>query len=157
MPRKKVGNSSEIPARIIDMKTGKSVDTSIPVLYRNIRRFREQFGWEQKELAQRIGVTGNAGQANYSAAKAGVIGFTKTVAKELASRGIAANAVAPGFIDTDMTSVLSDKAKEAALSGIPLGRMGTPDDIAAAVLFLVSDHASYITGQVLNVDGGMVM
>ena len=108
-------------------------------------------------MASVVGVTGNAGQANYSAAKAGVIGFTKTIAKELASRGITANAVAPGFIDTDMTSALSDKAKEAALSGIPLGRMGTPEDIAAAVLFLVSDQASYITGQVLNVDGGMVM
>ena len=108
-------------------------------------------------MASVVGVTGNAGQANYSAAKAGVIGFTKTIAKELASRGITANAVAPGFIDTDMTSGLPDKAKEAALSGIPLGRMGTPEDIAAAVLFLVSDQASYITGQVLNVDGGMVM
>jgi len=108
-------------------------------------------------MASVVGVTGNAGQANYSAAKAGVIGFTKTIAKELASRGITANAVAPGFIDTDMTAGLSDKAKEAALSGIPLGRMGTPEDIAAAVLFLVSDQASYITGQVLNVDGGMVM
>ena len=108
-------------------------------------------------MASVVGVIGNAGQANYSAAKAGVIGFTKTIAKELASRGITANAVAPGFIDTDMTSALSDKAKEAALSGIPLGRMGTPEDIAAAVLFLVSDQASYITGQVLNVDGGMVM
>ena len=108
-------------------------------------------------MASVVGVTGNAGQANYSAAKAGVIGFTKTIARELASRGITANAVAPGFIDTDMTSALSDKAKEAALAGIPLGRMGQPDDIAAAVLFLVSDQASYITGQVLNVDGGMVM
>ncbi|MBR1552504.1 MAG: 3-oxoacyl-[Schwartzia sp.] len=108
-------------------------------------------------MASVVGITGNAGQANYSAAKAGVIGFTKTIAKELASRGITANAVAPGFIDTDMTSVLSDKAKEAALSGIPLGRMGTPEDIADAVLFLVSDSASYITGQVLHVDGGMVM
>ena len=108
-------------------------------------------------MASVVGVTGNAGQANYSAAKAGVIGFTKTIAKELASRGITANAVAPRFIDTDMTSGLPDKAKEAALSGIPLGRMGTPEDIAAAVLFLVSDQASYITGQVLNVDGGMVM
>ena len=108
-------------------------------------------------MASVVGVTGNAGQANYSAAKAGVIGFTKTIARELASRGITANAVAPGFIDTDMTAALSDKAKEAALAGIPLGRMGLPDDIAAAVLFLVSDQASYITGQVLNVDGGMVM
>ena len=108
-------------------------------------------------MASVVGVTGNAGQANYAAAKAGVIGFTKTIAKELASRGVTANAVAPGFIATDMTAVLSDKAKEAALAGIPLGRMGTPEDVAAAVLFLVSDQASYITGQVLNVDGGMVM
>ena len=108
-------------------------------------------------MASVVGVTGNAGQANYSAAKAGVIGFTKTIARELASRGVTVNAVAPGFIDTDMTSVLSDKAKEAALAGIPLGRMGTPEDIAAAVLFLVSDQSSYITGQVLHVDGGMVM
>ena len=108
-------------------------------------------------MASVVGITGNAGQANYSAAKAGVIGFTKTIARELASRGITANAVAPGFIGTDMTAALSDKAWDAALSGIPLGRMGTPEDIAAAVLFLVSDQASYITGQVLNVDGGMVM
>ena len=108
-------------------------------------------------MASVVGVTGNAGQANYSAAKAGVIGFTKTIARELASRGVTVNAVAPGFIDTDMTSVLSDKAKEAALAGIPLGRMGTPEDVAAAVLFLASDQASYVTGQVLHVDGGMVM
>ena len=108
-------------------------------------------------MASVVGITGNAGQANYAAAKAGVIGFTKTIAKELASRGVTANAVAPGFIATDMTAVLSDKAKEAALAGIPLGRMGTPEDVSAAVLFLVSDQASYITGQVLNVDGGMVM
>ena len=108
-------------------------------------------------MASVVGVSGNAGQANYSAAKAGVIGFTKTIARELASRGVTANAVAPGFIATDMTSVLSDKAKEAALAGIPLGRMGTPEDVAAAVLFLASDQASYITGQVLHVDGGMVM
>ena len=108
-------------------------------------------------MASVVGITGNAGQANYAAAKAGVIGFTKTIAKELASRGVTANAVAPGFIATDMTAVLSDKAKEAALTGIPLGRMGTPEDVSAAVLFLVSDQAPYITGQVLNVDGGMVM
>lgn len=108
-------------------------------------------------MASVVGITGNAGQANYAAAKAGVIGFTKTIAKELASRGVTANAVAPGFIATDMTAVLSDKAKEAALTGIPLGCMGTPEDVSAAVLFLVSDQASYITGQVLNVDGGMVM
>jgi len=104
-----------------------------------------------------VGVNGNAGQTNYAAAKAGVIGFSKSAAKELASRGITVNMVAPGFIDTDMTSVLSDKAKEAALAGIPLQRMGTPENVADAVAFLVSDQAAYITGQVIHVDGGMVM
>ena len=108
-------------------------------------------------MASVVGIMGNAGQANYSAAKAGVIGFTKTVAKELAGRGITANAVAPGFIETDMTAVLSDKVKEEMVKNIPLKRGGTPDDVANAVLFLVGDSASYITGQVLNVDGGMVM
>jgi len=108
-------------------------------------------------MASVVGIIGNAGQANYSAAKAGVIGFTKTVAKELAGRGITANAVAPGFIETDMTAVLSDKAKEAMEANIPLKRGGKPEDVANAVLFLASDMASYITGQVINVDGGMVM
>ena len=104
-----------------------------------------------------VGVNGNAGQTNYAAAKAGVIGFSKSAAKEFASRGITVNMVAPGFIDTDMTSVLSDKAKEAAMAGIPLQRMGTPENVADAVVFLVSDQAAYITGQVIHVDGGMVM
>lgn len=104
-----------------------------------------------------VGVNGNAGQTNYAAAKAGIIGFSKSAAKEFASRGITVNMVAPGFIDTDMTSVLSDKAKEAALAGIPLQRMGTPENVADAVAFLVSDQAAYITGQVIHVDGGMVM
>ncbi|MBR3622701.1 MAG: 3-oxoacyl-[Selenomonadaceae bacterium] len=108
-------------------------------------------------MASVVGITGNAGQANYSAAKAGVIGFTKTVAKELASRGITANAVAPGFIDTDMTAVLSDKVKEEMSKNIPLKRPGVPEDVANATLFLASDMAAYITGQVINVDGGMVM
>ena len=108
-------------------------------------------------MASVVGETGNAGQANYAAAKAGVIGFTKTMAKEIASRGITVNAVAPGFIATDMTKVLPDKVKEAMETGIPLGRAGEPQDIANAVLFFVSDNAAYITGQVLNVDGGMVM
>lgn len=104
-----------------------------------------------------VGVTGNAGQANYSASKAGVIGFTKTCAKELASRGITVNAIAPGFIHTDMTDVLSDKVKEAMVHTIPLGRMAEPDEVAAVAVFLASDMSSYITGQVINVDGGMVM
>lgn len=104
-----------------------------------------------------VGIVGNAGQTNYAAAKAGVIGFTKAMAKELASRSVTVNAVAPGFIRSDMTDVLPDKVKEAMLAGIPLGRAGEPEDVARAVLFLASDQAAYITGQVLKVDGGMVM
>lgn len=104
-----------------------------------------------------VGITGNAGQVNYSASKAGVIGITKSTARELASRGITVNAVAPGFIQTDMTDVLPEKAKEGLLNGIPLKRFGKPEDIAEAVAFLVSDSGSYITGQIINIDGGMVM
>ena len=103
------------------------------------------------------GVTGNVGQANYAAAKAGVIGFTKTCAKELAARGITVNAIAPGFIETAMTDVLPEKIKEGIAATVPRGRMGQPEEIAGVVTFLASDFASYITGQVLNVDGGMVM
>jgi len=108
-------------------------------------------------MASVVGIIGNAGQANYAAAKAGVIGFTKSLAKELAARGITVNAVAPGFIDTDMTAVLPEQVKNQMLANIPLGRFGTPEDVAGAVLFLASDAAKYITGQTLNVDGGMVM
>ena len=104
-----------------------------------------------------VGIIGNAGQSNYSAAKAGVIGFTKSMAKELASRGITVNAIAPGFISTDMTSVLSDQVKSDLAAQIPLGRLGSPEDVAAAVGFLVSSAANYITGQTIHVDGGMVM
>lgn len=108
-------------------------------------------------LSSVVGVTGNAGQCNYSASKAGIIGFTKSLARELASRNIRANAVAPGFIETDMTDVLSDSVKENIYNQIPLKRMGMSDEVAKLVYFLGSDEGSYITGQVVNIDGGMVM
>lgn len=104
-----------------------------------------------------VGVSGNPGQANYVAAKAGVIGLTKTSAKELATRGITVNAIAPGFISTDMTDKLNEEVKEQMLSGIPLGRLGEPSDIAKVALFLASEDSRYMTGQTLHVDGGMVM
>ena len=104
-----------------------------------------------------VGVSGNAGQCNYAASKAGIIGFTKSIAKELASRNILANCVAPGFIDTDMTEVLNDTVKENINNQIPLKRMGTAEEIAKAVYFLAGEDNTYITGQVLNIDGGMLM
>jgi 3-oxoacyl-[acyl-carrier protein] reductase len=108
-------------------------------------------------IASVVGLMGNAGQANYAASKAGIIGFTKSVARELASRNITVNAVAPGFIETDMTAILPEKVKEAFLAQIPLGRAGKPEDVARVVSFLISDAASYITGQVIQVNGGMYM
>jgi 3-oxoacyl-[acyl-carrier protein] reductase len=104
-----------------------------------------------------VGVLGNAGQANYAASKAGILGFTRSVARELAGRGVTANAVAPGYIETAMTEALPENAKQALMGSIPLGRLGSPEDVAALVAFLAGDDAAYITGQVIHVDGGMVM
>jgi 3-oxoacyl-[acyl-carrier protein] reductase len=108
-------------------------------------------------IASVVGVMGNSGQVNYSAAKAGMIGFSKSLAREIGSRGITVNVVAPGFIDTDMTRALDDSQRENLLKGIPLKRLGAPEDIAGAVLFLSSEMGSYITGQTLHVNGGMYM
>lgn len=108
-------------------------------------------------LSSVVGLSGNAGQVNYAASKAGVIGMTKSLAKEIGARGITVNAVAPGFIETDMTEVLGDKFKEEAKKSIPLKRLGKPEDVANVVAFLASEDANYITGQVIQVDGGMVM
>lgn len=108
-------------------------------------------------IASVVGLVGNAGQANYSASKAGLIGFSKSVAREYAARGVTVNVVAPGFIGTDMTGVLKEQVKEAILGQIPLGRMGSPEDVARTVAFFASEESSYVTGQVLAVDGGMTM
>jgi 3-oxoacyl-[acyl-carrier protein] reductase len=118
---------------------------------------KQKSGGRIVNVSSVVGLMGNAGQSNYAASKAGIVGFTKSIAREIASRGITVNAVAPGFIETDMTHAMTDKAKEAVLGSVPLGRVGRPEDIAAAVSFLVSESAGYITGQVLGVDGGFHM
>jgi 3-oxoacyl-[acyl-carrier protein] reductase len=122
-----------------------------------VRRMMKERRGRIVNLTSVVGLTGNAGQANYAAAKAGLIGFTKSLAQELASRNITVNAVAPGFIDTDMTRVLNEEQRQALSAQIPMGRLGAPADVAAAVLFLVSPQASYITGETLHVNGGMFM
>ena len=122
-----------------------------------IRYMTKQRAGSIINIASVVGQMGNIGQANYAASKAGVIGLSKTMAREFAPRGIKVNAVAPGFIDTDMTSGLPEKAKEAFLTNIPMGRMGSPEDVAEAVLFLATDASRYITGQVINVNGGLYM
>ena len=121
------------------------------------KHFMKQRSGRIISLASVVGIMGNAGQANYSASKAGIIGLTKSVAKELGARNVTVNAIAPGYIVTDMTDALSDKAKEAIDSGIPMRRRGKPEDVANAICFLASDDAAYITGEVLRVDGVMAM
>ena len=147
--------------RMSEEDFGKVIDTNLKGTF-NCMRFVSRQMMKQKSgriinMSSVVGVCGNAGQVNYAASKAGVIGMTKSAAKELATRGITVNAIAPGFIETDMTNVLSDKVKEESVKQIPMGCFGQAEDIAAAVAFLASDEARYITGQVLHVDGGMAM
>ena len=137
------------------------LDTNLTSVYRTSKAVMRGMMKARKgriiNIASVIGVTGNAGQANYAAAKAGIIAFSKSLAKEIGSRGVTVNVVAPGFIETDMTRDLPDSAREAMLGQIALGRLGSPQDIADAVLFLVSPAAAYITGETLHVNGGMYM
>ena len=139
---------------------GSVLDTNLVGTFNCIRHVARQMLKQRSgriiNMASVVGIGGNPGQANYAASKAGVIGLTKTAAKELASRGITVNAIAPGFIRTDMTDVLSDKVKEETLRNIPMGKFGEPEDVAKAAAFLASSEAGYITGQVLCVDGGML-
>lgn len=138
----------------------KVVDTNLKGTFHTIRHASRQMIRQRSgriiNISSVSGVMGNPGQANYAAAKAGIIGLTKTMAKELGSRGITVNAIAPGFIETDMTAVLSESVQQNIQAQIPLGHFGKPEDVAAAAAFLASEEASYITGQVLCVDGGMV-
>lgn len=137
------------------------IDTNLKGAFNMIKQvysvFMKQRNGRIINISSVSGLMGNAGQANYSASKAGVVGLTKTVAKELAARGVTCNAIAPGFIATDMTDKLSDKVKEAAINSIPMKKMGEPSDIACMATFLASDNAKYITGEVIRVDGGIAM
>ncbi len=137
------------------------IDTNLTSVYRLskacLRGMMKAKGGRIINIASVVGATGNPGQANYCAAKAGMIGFTKSLAREVGVRGITVNAVAPGFIDTDMTSALPEAQRDALLAGIPLARLGAPEEIAHAVVFLASPNASYITGETIHVNGGMYM
>lgn len=146
--------------RMSEEDFNKVLDVNLKGTFHCIRQVSRQMIKQKSgriiNLSSVVGIAGNAGQANYSASKAGIIGLTKTAAKELASRNITVNAIAPGFIDTDMTEVLTEGIKEKIISQIPLGQLGKPEDVAKAAAFLASSDAGYITGQVLCVDGGMI-
>ncbi|MEM7400930.1 MAG: 3-oxoacyl-ACP reductase FabG [Pseudomonadota bacterium] len=147
--------------RMKDEEWNDVINTNLSSLYRLCKACLRDMTKARKgrivNISSVVGASGNAGQSNYAAAKAGMIGFTKSLAQEVASRGITINAIAPGFIETDMTSELSDDQKKALLSNVPLGRMGMPHDVAAAVKFLVSEEAGYITGETIHVNGGLYM
>lgn len=140
-----------------DMVIAVNLKGTFNMIKNTYQHFMKQRSGRIVNVASVVGINGNAGQANYAASKAGVIGVTKSVAKELAARGVTCNAVAPGYIMTDMTNALSDKVKENIAAGIPMKRGGDPKDVANAIAFLTSDDAAYITGEVIRVDGGMAM
>ena len=148
-------------ARMSDEHWNAVIDTDLTSLYRTckacVRHLMKRRGGRIINVTSVVGFTGNAGQANYAAAKAGIVGFTRALARELGGRSITVNAVAPGFVDTDMTRDLGSEQRARMLDQVPLGRLGTPEEIAAAVTFLASPGASYITGQTLHVNGGMYM
>ncbi len=147
--------------RMKDDDWNQVIDTNLSSNFRItkacLKRMMKERNGRIISITSVVGLMGNAGQANYAASKAGVIGLTKALARELASRNITVNAVAPGFIDTDMTRNLPDDAKASLVQQIPAGRLGSPEDVAAAVLYLASPDASYVTGQTLSVNGGMLM
>lgn len=147
--------------RMTDEQFDQVIDTNLNGAFYMMRAVSKQMMKQRCgriiNISSVVGVMGNAGQVNYAASKAGIIGMTKSLARELASRKVTVNAIAPGMIATDMTAVMSDKAKEAMKAAIPVGEMGKPEDIAAAVAFLASEDAGYITGQVICVDGGMAI
>ena len=147
--------------RMTEEEYDKVLDTNLKGAFNTIRHLSKYFLKQRSgkiiNISSVSGVMGNAGQSNYSASKAGLIGLTKSVARELAGKGICVNAVAPGYIDTDMTQVLSEKAKESLIQMIPVGRIGNPEDVAQMVVFLAGSGSDYITGQVICVDGGMCM
>lgn len=147
--------------RMKDEEWDSIINTNLSSVYRLskavLRPMMKKRSGRIISISSVVGLMGNPGQTNYCAAKAGIIGFTKAMAREVASRGVTVNSVAPGFIATDMTAVLSDEQKGAILSQVPAGRLGTPEEIASAVLFLASDSAAYITGQTISVNGGMYM